>query len=159
MAGMDIREQRILENLEDASENLKFVREQARRSTRGVRSNWRFEEAIKLLQKVENNELAQQSGLKVSSKISNIIKRLKGLIKKNGLREAGDDVVIIEATNVLIEEIDEIRENTERRIRDGRQRERRYPEPHGRKKRNKKNSKKSKKSKRSNRKKYSKKKK
>ena len=32
----------------------------------------------------------------------------KGLIKKNGLREAGDDVVIIKATNVLITEIDKI---------------------------------------------------
>ena len=91
--------------------------------------------------------------------LSNIINRLEGLIEQNDLRRLGDDEVIIEATNVLIEEIDEIRENTERRIRDGLQRERRYPEPHGRKKRNKKNSKKSKKSKRSNRKKYSKKKK
>ena len=159
MAGLDRQEAVILENLEDASEHLTYVRGQAHRRTRGVRSNWRFEEAIKLLQKVENNELAQQSGLKQNSKISNIIKRLKGLIKKNGLREAGDDVVIIKATNVLITEIDKIRTNTERRIREGRQRERRYPEPHGRKKRNKKNSKKSKKSKRSNRKKYSKKKK
>ena len=128
----------------------------ARPSTRGVRSNYRFEEAIILLRKVENNELAQQSGLKQNSNISNIIKRIEGLIKKNGLREAGDDEVIIEATNVLIEEIDEIRENTERRIRDSRRRERAYPEPHGIKKRNKK---KSKRTKRSNRKKSSKKKK
>ena len=159
MAGMDRQEVVILENLEDASEHLTYVRTMARPSTRGVRSNYRFEEAIILLRKVENNELAQQSGLKQNSKISNIIKRLEGLIKKNGLKERGDDDVIIDATNVLIEEIDEIRENTERRIRDGRRRERAYPEPHGRKKRNKNNSKKSNKSKRSNRKKTSKKKK
>jgi hypothetical protein len=56
----------------------------ARPSTRGVRSNYRFEEAIILLRKVENNELAQQSGLKQNSNISNIIKRIEGLIKKMG---------------------------------------------------------------------------
>ena len=56
----------------------------ARPSTRVVRSNYRFEEAIILLRKVENNELAQQSGLKQNSNISNIIKRIEGLIKKMG---------------------------------------------------------------------------
>ena len=84
MSGMDRQEVVILENLEDASEHLTYVRTMARPSTRGVRSNYRFEEAIILLRKVENNELAQQSGLKQNSNISNIIKRIEGLIKKMG---------------------------------------------------------------------------